>query len=253
MDGGTIPSFLAHELKAALATAMMNLAALVDKQISERITEERRTEMLLAALASLKIMEDMVRNYLTSSKIRREEMRLNKTAVEVERDVLEPVLSELEPLLLKRRMTVVKEVSPSSEILCDKGLMRIVLNNLINNAAKYGAKGTQIHLSLSQSATDFQFSILNEGMGVRQEKLEDVFGEYTKYGPPGIPGTGLGLWVVKRIAELHRGSVLAQSGYIVAGNPTTYESFEGSRNKQASGKDQPLRRFARFILKIPKS
>ncbi len=63
-----VVDFVAHELKAPLSTAVMTVNALNDPELSEEIDKEEKGQMLLSTSSSLKIMQDMIINYLTSSK-----------------------------------------------------------------------------------------------------------------------------------------------------------------------------------------
>lgn len=248
-----VVGFVAHELKGTLGTAVMNISALVDERLSKVIPEDKQGEMLLAALSSLKLMHDMIRNYLVSSKAKAGQLQFNQTTVNIKRDVLEPAMTALQPVLSKRRMNLAIRTSGSSIVFCDKELMKIVFNNLINNGAKYGRERTQIVCCLKGEKESFQFSVLNQGIGIPQDKLEAIFDEFTRCDPLGIGGTGIGLFLVKKIVEMHGGSVTAQSGYLIDGNPVTYASFLANRAKYgiADGEETGLPKFARFTLTIP--
>lgn len=248
-----VVGFVAHELKGTLGTVVMNISALVDKDLSKTIAADRKSEMLLGSLSNLKLMHDMIRNYLLSSRAKAGQIQFNLTTVDAERDVLEPALIALEPVLCKKRMKVVRRITGSTVVSCDKELMKIVINNLINNAIKYGTAGTEILCHLRGDKSTLQVSVLNEGIGIPHDKLEEIFGEFTRCDPLGIGGTGIGLFLIRRIVEMHGGSIVAQSGYLINGNAVPYASLIANRDKYGvrEGEEVDLPKFAEFTLTIP--
>lgn len=247
-----VVGFVAHELKGTLGSVVMNISALADEKLSQTILENKRNEMLLAALSSLKLMHDMIRNYLISAKGKSAQLQFNITSVNLNNDILKPVLDELRPVLFKQGMIVETQIKGERLVHCDRDLMKIAIGNLINNAAKYGTPRTKIECTIIISEEKFEFNIFNQGIGIPFDKLTEIFNEFTRFDSSGIGGTGLGLYVVKMIADLHHGTVRAESGFIVAGKPITYEQFNTDEKfYELKEEKKTLERFARFILKIP--
>jgi len=244
--------FVAHELKGPLGSVMMNISALVDKKLCHTIDKNKRNEMLLASLGSLKLMHDMIRNYLISSKGKKGQLQFNLTIVDINDDVYKPAIDELKPVILKKEMTIETKIQAERPVYCDRDLMKIVFSNLISNAAKYGTTRTKIQCTITVREKEFEFNIFNEGIGIPMEKLTEVFGEFTRFDSTGIGGTGLGLYVVKMIVDMHKGKVKAESGYIVDESPVTYDEFYTDMKFYDLKKDEKVqKKFARFILKIP--
>ncbi|MCK4339202.1 MAG: sensor histidine kinase, partial [Candidatus Cloacimonetes bacterium] len=135
---------------------------------------------------------------------------------------------------------------------CDKSLIRIAINNLINNAIKYGTPNKTIHGSLKKLDGGFEFRIINEGIGIPEDKLDSVFDEFTRFDKIGAGGSGLGLYLVKKIVAMHNGSIRAESGYIISDKFVTYKMIR--KNPELYDidiEDKKLRKFATFILFIP--
>lgn len=248
-----VVGFVAHELKSTLGTTMMHISALADRDLSKLIGPEKRDEMLLGTLSSLKLMQYMIRNYLTSSRAKSGQLQFRRTTVDLENDLLDPVLTDMQPILSKQRMAVIRSLSGPMSVSCDRNLMRIAINNLLNNAVKYGTEGRPIYCTLKVTETNFEVSVLNEGIGIPPGKEREIFDEFTRFNPLGVPGTGLGLFLVERIVELHGGSVFAESGYLIAGEPVAYASFRADRAKYSLEEEdeRKLREFTKFILRIP--
>ena len=80
------------------------------------------------------------------------------------------------------------------------------LRNLVENAIKYSARGSVITIDLSQHEGEFQLSVIDRGRGVPQEVRELIFERFRRADRRGS-GSGLGLSIVRRVAEAHGGHV----------------------------------------------
>lgn len=250
-----IADVVAFEIKSKLASSMMNLGALANGNLLDKKSPKERNAILSAAISSLKEINDLIRNHLTSSSYSKGRLKLTITESDVEGDIVSPVLEEMKSALAARQMSVVTRVSLSSPLTCDCGLMKVVLNNLINNATKFGTERTEIHCQVAEAGDDVLFTVTNEGIGIPPTRLMDVFREYIHFGTEGQGSIGLGLYIVKKIAELHGGTVSAESGYIVESNPIPYSDFEAACERFGIAEDEKekLKKFARFMVRIPNS
>lgn len=244
--------FVAHELKGTLGSIMMNISALADEKICQTIKENKKNDMLLSSLSSMKLMHDMIRNYLVSSKGNSGQLPFEIATVDIGKDILKPIIEELRPILLKKQMKVEPQIQGERPVFCDRDLMRIVFSNLINNAVKYGTAGTKISCKIIITDQELKVSVFNEGSGIPKEKLTEVFGEFTRFDTSGVGGTGLGLYVVKMIIDMHQGIVKAESGFIIDGESITYEKFySDEKYYDLRDKEAQLKKFALFVVKIP--
>jgi signal transduction histidine kinase len=89
-----------------------------------------------------------------------------------------------------------------------------VMTNLISNATKYSPEGGEVVLRSRREGENISISVQDCGIGIPQEKLEEVFQQYTRVesdSTRSIGGTGLGLPIVRQIVEMHGGRVWAES------------------------------------------
>ncbi len=119
--------------------------------------------------------------------------------------------------------TLVVDVDPLvGHLSCDKELLEIALINLIDNATKYSAAGTTILVRVSVEPGYVGFSVSDQGIGIAVEYREKVFEDYVRLDTQGKAGLGLGLPLVKKIAEMHLAHIHLDSE---PGNGSTFSIF----------------------------
>ena len=105
------------------------------------------------------------------------------------------------------------EIDPGIECSFNASLMSRVIYNLLQNAYKYGRDNGYVRLSLSREDSDAVIRVKDNGIGIKKEDLDKIWQRFwqadSSRGSEG--GNGLGLAMVKEIAELHGGSVTAES------------------------------------------
>lgn len=110
------------------------------------------------------------------------------------------------------------DATHQAAIFCDQHLLRVAISNLLGNAAKYAPADTPIQVFIrTETATDGRSGILldviDEGDGVPSELIERIFEKHFRANESSkIPGLGLGLYLVRLIAESHAGWVCAMPG-----------------------------------------
>lgn len=93
----------------------------------------------------------------------------------------------------------------------DKEIITSILNNLLSNAVKYTARGT-VTIGLHSENDDAVISIADTGTGIAAEQLSKIFDRFYRVpGKENIQGNGIGLSIVKRLVEVHHGSISAES------------------------------------------
>lgn len=98
----------------------------------------------------------------------------------------------------------------------DPDLLRVVMDNFIGNAVKYGEEGTEVIVTLRPAPGALRVEVTNCGVGVAAERLKELFGKFHRLQDPQLrsrKGTGVGLYLVKKIVEMHGGRVGAEGEY----------------------------------------
>jgi signal transduction histidine kinase len=184
----------------------------------------KQEQLLNIARASADKLAGLIDDYLDYATIDAGYLRLERRDVEL-RAVAEHAANQNGPQAGLKQITIRLDL-PRQPVRAHADAERIgqVLDNLLSNAVKYTPEGGWITLSLAEEEGAAVFRVKDTGMGIAPEQLPRLFlpfgrvpGESTR----GIRGTGLGLVIVKEIAEAHGGSVVATSDG-VPGRGTTF-------------------------------
>jgi PAS domain S-box-containing protein len=103
---------------------------------------------------------------------------------------------------------------PAIMINADKDRLRMVIENIIDNASKYTPLGKSIKISVRQLKTKVAISIKDTGVGIEQKDIEKIFDKFVRIDNPlstHVGGTGLGLYWAQRIIALHNGTITVKS------------------------------------------
>ncbi len=207
--------FVSHELKSPLIS-ILGFAELLDEGILGDLKVEQR-KAISVIIRSCRLLIEMIKNYLDLTKIEQGELILDKQRLNVYKDVLSFVLEEMTEQFNRKELNVWVETDLDNIIVdCDSGLMRIVFNNLLSNAAKYSNKGGNVIIQIVQKEDFFEFTITNTGQGLKRTQLKKLFGKFTQFEVEkhsGIRSSGLGLYNAKHIIKRHGGAIWVESEF----------------------------------------
>jgi len=204
--------FVAHELKNPLNSVIFSAAALRDGYLGP--LGEKPKQAADRIVRNAKYLEEMIANYLNLSRIEKGEMTATFQPVDLRSDVVEPILAQVRPQLDEAGMRVEARVPEGIRLEADPSLLRIVLDNLLTNAAKYGREGGRVEIAAEATDDAVTLAVTNEGEGIQPENLPKLFGKFVRLDQPATKarkGTGLGLFICREIIEKHRGRIWAES------------------------------------------
>ena len=99
-----------------------------------------------------------------------------------------------------------------SEMQVDKRLLQHIFTNLLTNGVKYSDAGQAVRLEIGRDGADILCAIRDKGIGIPEADREWLFNAFHRGHNVGDrPGTGLGLVIVKRCVDLHRGKIIVES------------------------------------------
>ncbi len=204
--------FVTHELKNPLASAVMSLYTVKDGYLGEITPAQKKS--LEAVAKSLDHFQAMIKDYLDLSRLEKGEFVVRKRPVALNRDVVQPIATALEREMQERRMAFDNHIPDDLTVSADPSMLRIVYDNLMANALKYGREGGTIALDAAESADRITLSITNDSEGIPPEKMPLLFKKFSRLDGPeyaGKKGTGLGLYICKEIITKHGGEIWVES------------------------------------------
>jgi signal transduction histidine kinase/DNA-binding response OmpR family regulator len=203
-------AMLAHELRNPLAPIVNALHLMQCEDALPETLERARATMSRQVLHLVRLVDDL----LDVSRITKGKIELRREHADL-RTVIEHAMATSQPLLEARRhrLTVELPVEPVA-LLADPTRLAQVISNLLNNAAKYSEPGSQIRLVVTVEAGEVIVRVTDAGIGIRPEALPRIFEPFVQADRTSdrvCGGLGLGLTLVRRLVELHGGTVEARS------------------------------------------
>ena len=206
--------FVAHELKSPINGALTQLNLIEGGYVGK--APEGFSQPLAALRRSLEYGREMAQSFTNLSRAESEGFAPQPRALEdFAREVVTVALADCASEAAERGMPIRLEGGPAPAT-CDPDLMRVVMDNLIGNAVKYGERGTEILVALRQGEASLRVGVTNQGVGVAPERIPELFTKFRRIQDPQLrsrKGTGVGLYLVKRIVELHGGQVGVEGVY----------------------------------------
>jgi CheY-like chemotaxis protein/anti-sigma regulatory factor (Ser/Thr protein kinase) len=158
-------------------------------------------------------MVRLIDDLLDVSRITRGKIGLQMELLDLEHVVAHAVETS-RPLFVARKHELTVNVSPGLRVRGDAIRLAQLLSNLLNNAAKFTNLGGRIALTAERDGEEAVLTVRDHGVGIPSEMLDRVFDLFTQVDGSrdrALGGLGIGLTLVKRLVEMHGGSVVARS------------------------------------------
>ena len=202
---------LAHDLRTPASAQICSLELLLKGRFG-KLNDAQKT-VLEEMLFSEKYISEIISNILMVSKCDYNKLFLNKTSYDVTVQVND-VCNVLAKLAAERQQTI-SLVLPKTPIIlhADKLQIQRVINNLVSNAIKYGLANSEIKICLDLRNDNFNFTITNKSVYIPKHKISKIFDKFSASSSvcSNSASTGLGLYLSKKIIELHGGRIYAES------------------------------------------
>jgi two-component system phosphate regulon sensor histidine kinase PhoR len=207
-------SMVAHELKNPLAATEGWLNLLLSGLVGNDPKEERH--MIERSYLRVKTLRTLVSELLSITAIETGNFQLHRSNIDVAGIVHEAVEAARERAAAKGIALTLKELLPEKEkaALADREALLLIFSNLIDNAIKYTPEQGTVTIQVAQNGMYVSVSVKDDGVGMEPEELDRIFDEFYRVKneyTADIPGTGLGLSLVKRLVELHQGQIFTDS------------------------------------------
>ena len=199
-------SNVTHELKSPVASIQLALETMALRDLSN----EKRQEFLGMMLDDAERLTHLIDRILGAARIERRRGRYRLEHVSMRRFV-EDVVEEDRHLFEKDGHRVVFEKGADARVAIDTAAMRVVLANLIENAARYSPRGSTIRLRILRDLRSCRLDVVDSGGGLNRQDFKNVFKMFWRGDESRTRGTGLGLYIVRSIVRDHSGKVWAIS------------------------------------------
>lgn len=202
-------SIISHEFRTPM-TIIQSSSEILSKY-HDQLSHEKRQEKTANITAQIRHLDRMLDEIDMLSQANHGFLNYRPQPIQVEK-MCRDVLNHLQDSLQPNRSLTLDVTSKDNIALVDEQLMHHALTNLVSNAIKYSPHGGAIHLAVEQTSDMWLFSVHDSGIGIPEKDKREIFQPFHRASNVGsIKGTGVGLAVVKEVAERHGGSVAFES------------------------------------------
>lgn len=195
----------AHQLNTPLATIRLGLESLQRGSLDE----SKRARYLQGMLEETSRLEQGVMNLLTAAGLRATGRKLSLERADLADDVREAVAA-MQPRCVAGSVTIRASLEASA-VRRDRDSMRLIVENLLDNAIKYGGPDRQVEVELRNVGAVAQLRVVDTGRGMTPQECGRVFDPFYRAVDDHIGGAGLGLHLVRELVTAHGGTVRASS------------------------------------------
>jgi two-component system phosphate regulon sensor histidine kinase PhoR len=200
--------FVAHEMKTPIGA----IKGFIELATAAGPLTDKQVQFLNRVLASSQRLERLVELMLEAARVDTgKPLTLNHVNLAA---VIQHDLQLLESMAAQMNVTVHEDISSSVGLIwADQERLSIVISNLISNSIKYNQVGGEVWVQAYGDDETVVVSVRDTGRGVREEERDNIFRRFYRVPDPKrkIEGTGLGLYIVKSLIEMHGGTITLDS------------------------------------------
>jgi signal transduction histidine kinase/CheY-like chemotaxis protein len=203
-------SNMSHEFRTPV-NSILALSSLLLNREENGIDSEGRQQVIFIRKAADGLLE-LVNDLLDLAKVEAGKVEVHPAEFVVD-DLFSALRGMLRPLLLNPHLNLVFEDGEIPPLITDEGKVSQILRNFISNALKFTESG-EVRVSARRDTDFVVFRVSDTGIGIAAENLERIFQEFAQIDSPSqrkSKGTGLGLPLARKLAELLGGSVRVES------------------------------------------
>lgn len=217
-------SLATHQIRAPLTAIKGYSSMLLEGDFG--VLPQKARDSVQIIMKSCQNLINVVGDFLNISRIEQGRMVYEKTNFDISKLVKE-VANELIPNVSNAGLTLEVEVAEgtSGEINADKDKIKQVIGNLIDNAIKYTVHGG-IKILISSDDSKVKVAIKDTGVGIDPKEMDKLFSKFSRTkdaNKTNVIGTGLGLYIAKKMTEAHHGNIKVESDGVGKGSTFTIE------------------------------
>jgi len=192
-----------HELKTPISVARLNLETIQKHQLDA----EKQKKLIRMTLDETERLNTLTTNILISSQLEAEDYRISKDDLDLS-DLFKDCIRNFLQRYPERQF--LGTIRPDMDVKGDPLLLQLMINNLLENAIKYSPKEKPITCLLNDHNNRIELYVIDEGPGIPEREKKNIFKKFYRLGDEATrkaQGTGLGLYLCKKIAEDHNADI----------------------------------------------
>jgi len=205
---------ITHELKTPVAVTKLNLETLQRRELSP----SQRQKLINSTIQETNRLNALCNNMLLATQIEAGGYKIIKEPVDFSR-----LVTECAQQFIVRfpERNIQMELPEDAFINGDLLLLQLAVNNLLDNAIKYSGKEDIVLLKMFATGEELHLQVIDEGPGISDIDREKIFEKYYRGSKRQTKGTGLGLYLTKKIVQTHNGTIRIEKNTAKKG--TTFE------------------------------
>lgn len=204
-------SMASHEFKTPLSAILSSASIL--KRYTESDQQDKREKHIEKIKRMIRQLNDVLNDFLSVERLEGNDIEVTKGEFVI-RDFMTNVIEEMEGILKQGQTIVVSYLIDVKSIYQDAHVLRIVLRNLLSNAAKYSEEEKKIEVEINKMGSNLIIRIKDEGIGIPKKEQAYIFTRfYRSTNASNIKGTGLGLAIAQRYLNALGGEISFTSEY----------------------------------------
>jgi signal transduction histidine kinase len=213
-------ALISHDLRTPLTSIIGYVELALDEDVDPPLDEERRGYLQVVTRSSDRLLR-LVDDLLFVARLQSGQLELHVVTLDLAETAAQAV-DEARPRSERKGLAISFLGDTEVPIEADKGRLFQLLDNLISNAIKFTPEGGRVDVRALRTPTGGVLEVSDTGIGLAPGEVERVFERFFRSEramDQQIPGTGLGLFISRAIAEAHGGRITASS---TAGAGTTF-------------------------------
>jgi len=198
-----------HELKTPIAVINLSLETLQKRKLDE----DKQQHLLKTSLQETDRLNDLVSNILITSQLESGNYVPDKELINLS-ELADKCATDFSQRFPSRTFT--KNIKDDIFINGEELLLQLLVNNLLSNALKYSPKEKPVYIELNKQEKKALLNVIDEGNGISDDEKKKVFQKFYRGGDEAVrktKGTGLGLYLCKRIAESHKAKIKLKNNH----------------------------------------
>lgn len=202
-------SMASHEFRTPLSSIQLS-ASLINKYVEKQDAEsvEKHTSKIKNAITNL---TTILNDFLSLEKLEAGKVEVNQQSFDIF-TFAEEIAEEMQLMTKQKQLIVYEHRGTTSQVFLDQNLLKNCIINLISNAIKYSGEDTMIQFNSIVNENELIIDVKDNGIGIPATEMDNLFEPFFRAHNTGdIPGTGLGLNIVRRYVGLMNGTCTCTS------------------------------------------